>query len=343
MMFHTQSTIKEIREYFGENVFPYLLFDRSGNGAGNFKREGSTLLDIQRKNPTWNAADMVYGLNRLKTVCDSGKTILYSIYDEEEIRKDREKEMVKLIHFPVEGGSRFMLLAAGGGYGAVCSMVEAFPVAARLNEMGIQVFCLNYRVGIKPLLPKPMEDLARAYRYISDHADKFGVNPKDYGVGGFSAGGHLAASWGTENLGFSRYGFPKPQILLLAYPLICVWETISLLSLPLRLLMLRSYLGKHYSKENCAPYDIDKNVGKDYPPVYMIQAEDDATVPLWNSKKMAEVLQKEGIPFQYEYPSSGGHGFGLGDNTQGAGWVERAVAFWEELPSGPLPRNMDLS
>lgn len=77
---------------------------------------------------------------------------------------------------------------------------EAFPVAARLSEMGMPVFCLNYRVaGKEPLFPKPMEDLSAAYRFLKDHEDQFDIDARHYAVGGFSAGGHLAACWGLRD------------------------------------------------------------------------------------------------------------------------------------------------
>ena len=79
---------------------------------------------------------------------------------------------------------------------------EAFPVAARLSEMGMPVFCLNYRVaGKEPLFPKPMEDLSAAYRFLKDHEDQFDIDARHYAVGGFSAGGHLAACWGLKGTG----------------------------------------------------------------------------------------------------------------------------------------------
>lgn len=45
--------------------------------------------------------------------------------------------------------------------------------------------------------PAPLEDLAQAYRYIEAHAQAFQVDMEDYAVCGSSAGGHLAAEWGT--------------------------------------------------------------------------------------------------------------------------------------------------
>lgn len=41
---------------------------------------------------------------------------------------------------------------------------------------------------------------------------------------GFSAGGHLAASFDTESLGYAHYGLPATSTLILSYPVITMGE-----------------------------------------------------------------------------------------------------------------------
>ena len=346
MKFRANSTVKEIRETFGREMFSYLIYDQAKGGAGNFGSDSVTLSDIQTRNPTWEVRDMVYGLNRLKELSESGEKILYSVYDKELTMGCPQKEAVKLIFFPAckTGGkeerrrrrseNRYAILAAGGGYGAVCSMTEAFPVMAKLNELGISAFCLNYRVGAPetsdPLFPKPMEDLAAACRLIQENAEIFEVDPKRYAVGGFSAGGHLAASWGLWEWGAKQAGCFGPTLLMLVYPLLCLYDTMSVYPEPLRSMMLEAYLGKEHGPGACLPYEILEQMDGSYPPVYLVQAEDDPTVPIWNSERMRNKMEALSLPCLYERLRCGGHGFGLGSATEGAGWVERAVAFWDE-------------
>ena len=64
------------------------------------------------------------------------------------------------------------------------------PVAAYLNDLGYDVFCLNYRVGKWKIIPKSMEDLATAISYIRKHAEDWNIGTDSYICGGFSAGGH---------------------------------------------------------------------------------------------------------------------------------------------------------
>lgn len=336
-MITVDTTVKEIKnDRVLKKIAHYLIYNTAGDGTEHLSDESRTLRDIQDKTPTWSAKDMAYGLNCIIENGGDGKELLFDVYGEAEIAKCPEKEHVKLIYFPPRGErnrqKRFVILAAGGGYGAVCSLGEAFPVAARLSEMGMPVFCLNYRVaGKEPLFPKPMEDLSAAYRFLKDHEVQFDIDARHYAVGGFSAGGHLAACWGVKGLGYAKYGYPAAEILMLDYPLISVWRTIHPLPAQLQQIMLAGYFGTGYSEEICRPYNIDEMADQDYPPVFMIQAEDDDVVPIWNTGEFADRLEELGVSSRYEHPKTGGHGFGLGTETEAEGWTDRAVAFWDEL------------
>jgi predicted esterase len=43
---------------------------------------------------------------------------------------------------------------------------------------------------------------------------------------------------------------------------------------------------------------------------------------------MAEELDKNGIRYAFKQAKTGGHGIGLADQTEAAGWLEEAIAFW---------------
>lgn len=331
----TESTsIKEIKENSViKEIWPYLIYNRAGDGAGKLSDDRWTLNDINEKNPTWRAKDIAFGLNTILEIAEERKTFIYSLYDEEEIEQDAEKADVKLIFFPSKiksNNARTAILAAGGGYGAVCSLAESFPVAARLRELGVNAFCLNYRVaGAEPLFPKPMEDMAAAIRFLKKNERTLGISMDRYAVGGFSAGGHLASSWGTKELGYLYYDCDKPGVLLLDYPLINISRTLNEYPSSIRKYMLNGLFGENYSEEQCKKYDIDLHIDEDYPDTYIVQAADDDVVPVWNTKELSEKLSDMGVRNKYERVSHGGHGFGLGTDTPSEGWVERAIDFWK--------------
>lgn len=319
-------TMDKIRQYPGmDEVMPLFI-----GGSDDLKPE-MTLQSIVNEHPTWNAADMQKGLRRLEAIAGSGSPFIYDVYSEEEIRKEPGKQAVKLVYFPATERKECVILAAGGAYGAVCSLSEAFPVAAVLNELGVPVFCLNYRVGPPRLMPKPMEDMAAAVRFLTDHAEQFSLDMDHYAVGGFSAGGHLAASWGTAHLGARSHGLTQPEVLLLDYPMISMWKTISMMPDYMAQVILRGYFGEEYAEKDCRPYNLECHIDEQYPPVYLVQAKDDDTVMPWNGELLRRALERYGVKYKVEDPAFGGHGFGLGTATDAAGWVERAVEFWNGL------------
>ena len=122
-----------------------------------------------------------------------------------------------------------------------------------------------------------------------------------------------------------------PELLMLVYPMIAVWDTVAECPEPLQRMLLGGYLGQGYTREDCTPYEIAENVDRSCPPVYLVQAVDDDTVPIWNNQRLYDKLKSCHVDCRYERPGSGGHGFGLGSSTEAAGWVEQAVDFWMAL------------
>ncbi len=113
---------------------------------------------------------IVRGVQRIVDLADSGKRIAYDIWDEKSCCRDPTRRTTKLFFFPGEPRKPFVLVIAGGGYQSVCNAMEGFPSAVELNEAGYNAFVLSYRVRIKPLMPRPIEDVARALRFIKEHA-----------------------------------------------------------------------------------------------------------------------------------------------------------------------------
>ena len=326
-----QTTLGEIYNLPGLRASrDYLI----GNGAALFQTKGEiTLQQLNEKQPTWYVKDMIYGLNRLIEIAEKKKPYFFTVYSEEEMKEDANKQDVKLFHFPGTENGRFAILLSGGAYGCVCSMAESFPVAAKFNEMGITVFCLNYRVYIPEmgaLLPKPIDDLAAAYRFIAGRAEEFQIDPNHYLVGGFSAGGHVSAEWGTQNMGARKYQLPQPEQLLLGYSFITTEKMRETISKEFWEYFFTAMFGTGYTKVDEARYSVNQHVDREYPPTYLVQSMDDGEVPYYNLICMKEALETAGVRYKSENPETGGHGFGLGSATEAAGWVERAVEFWNQ-------------
>ena len=83
-----------------------------------------------------------------------------------------------------------------------------------MEAQGYRAFILKYRV--KPAVyPAPQEDLAKAIRFVREHAEELGVDAGNVMTMGFSAGGHLCASEAAL-----YNGIAKPDKICLGYPVI---------------------------------------------------------------------------------------------------------------------------
>lgn len=219
----------------------------------------------------------------------------------------------------------FAVICPGGGYGMVCSFIEGVPIAKKLNALGISAFIVYYRVREKAAFPAPQQDLARAVREILNKAEAYNLDAESYSVWGASAGGHLAASFGTESMGYMKYGLPKPQAMVLTYPVISMEKGMTHGG------SRDNLLGKDATPEQEQATSIDRQVTANYPPTYIWCGDADDTVPPENTRRMAAALKQAGVPCLCEVFPGVGHGVGPATGTSAQGWIDHAVAFWREI------------
>lgn len=218
----------------------------------------------------------------------------------------------------------FAVLCPGGGYFMVCSFIEGIPVAKKLNQMGISAFIVYYRVKKKASYPAPQDDLARAVREILAKAEQYNIETENYSVWGASAGGHLAGSFGTENMGYQKYGLPKPGALVLSYPVITMDKKLTHLQTHDLL------LGKDAAEDQEKFASIEKNVTENYPPTYIWCGDTDEVVSPENTKLLANALNALAVPCKCEIFHEVAHGVGPAAGTAAEGWIEHAVEFWRK-------------
>ena len=88
-----------------------------------------------------------------------------------------------------DGKRDCLLVAPGGGY-CMCVPQEAEIVANSFYDKGLNVFVLAYTTDITmsvPLKRQPLQDIARAVRFIRAAGDEYSLTGKLF-VCGFSAG-----------------------------------------------------------------------------------------------------------------------------------------------------------
>lgn len=241
-----------------------------------------------------------------------------------EFRDTARKNAYQLKPYLLKDGKKHpvAVICPGGGYRRVCSFVEGYPFAKKLNRMGYHAVVVYYRVKDLARYPAPQDDLARAVKELHDKAEVWNLDMTGYSVWGSSAGGHLAASFGTENMGYSRYGLPKPGALVLVYPVVTMGEKTHEGS--------RDYLlGEIPDSETATFASVEKQVTNAYPPTFLWWGSADSCVNPDNSRMLQSALEENSIPCQcMEYPGVE-HGVGVGKGLPCEGWLEKAVAFWE--------------
>ena len=310
-----------------------------------------TLTEMEKLQFDWVADSIAAGLNHMIGLYEAGAPIVQDIYSDEEKAKEPDKTGTKLFYMPGKINAPFLIICPGGGYGAVCTLKEGFPVGKRFNELGYHVFVLSYRVrpydlttltstenvSMEALFPKPIEDLAQTIRIIRERADELGLDSANYALAGFSAGAHLAGIWGTAHLGASRYGLPMPRAIFMGYPGTDPSHIAQIGNREDgRNLMLVNMLGSDYTEEEAERYNVNKWITSDYPAVYLWHCADDPLAFVETSRTMERELVRAGVPHIYREAAKGGHGFGMGEkNPEINGWADEAAKLFAEQIQAP--------
>lgn len=229
-------------------------------------------------------------VNTLRERAADGQTIFYDIYTDEEKAADPAKEDTGLFFFKGIPGEKFAICNAGGAFAYVGAMQDSFPHALELSKKGYNAFALIYRPGAQTAC----EDLARAIRFIFDHADELEVDTDCYSLWGGSAGARMAAwlgSYGAE--AFGGGDLPRPGAVIMQYTGL-----------------------SEYSESD--------------PPTYACVGDRDGIANWRVMQVRLEAMQQAGIDTEFHVYSGLGHGFGLGTGTSAEGWINDAVDFWEQ-------------
>ena len=212
----------------------------------------------------------------------------------------------------------FAVICPGGGYAFISEDLEGAQYAEFLNSKGISAFVVHYRCNEK--FPAQLDDLAAAVKDIFDRTD--GRLDKDnYSVWGSSAGGHLAACFCTEKIGYKKYGLPKPRTVVLTYPVVTMGKLTHEGS---RLILL----GENPDEKLIELTSVEKQVAPSYPPCFVWCGTADGTVPPENSMMLASALKDHGVEHELVMYDGVDHATGLGIGLKCEGWADKAVAFW---------------
>lgn len=237
------------------------------------------------------------------------------IWDENEYNYEAAYGFIPNIHAYLhddEENRDCMIVVPGGAY-CMCVPPEASVPAMEFYNKGMNVFVLTYTTDITtsiPLKKQPMNDLARAIRFVRKKENEYNIKGKKLFVCGFSAGAHVCGSVAVHykeieevNSDYTNISC-RPDGAILSYPVITAGEFAHDFS-------ICQLVGNNASEEERNYFSLEKQVTKDTVPCFIWQTRDDNLVPVENSFLMANALKENNIYFAYYVFPQGFHGLSV--------------------------------
>ena len=205
-----------------------------------------------------------------------------------------------VVYLPENPTGRAVVACPGGGYAVLSNTHEGAAWHEFFNGKGIAFALVNYRIphGDRTL---PISDAEQAMRVMRDSAARWQLNPRDIGIMGSSAGGHLASTIATHTPYETR-----PDFQILIYPVITMGPGTHQGSLD-------GLLGDQQKDQELVRLYSNELQVKSHltPPAIIILADDDALVPpVPNAIAYYTAMRNAGNSCSIHIYPSGGHGFG---------------------------------
>lgn len=202
-----------------------------------------------------------------------------------------------------------VLILPGGGYSFV-SLREKDPIMFAFNTLGYNSFSLDYSCHVT--YPVPHLEVLCAMDYLNRHADELGIYPNKTSLIGFSAGGHLAATYAYlyKVLKKKDNKALKPYALVLAYPVTSLIksdnkECIKNIS--------------QFNQKLMHLLSAEEHVDKSYPPTFMWTTKTDQCVNPKNVIWLQDALNRQKVKNRCIIYKSGPHGLALANHATSCG------------------------
>lgn len=206
-----------------------------------------------------------------------------------------------------------VIICPGGGYSGESYLKEGTLIAEEFSRKGIAAFILKYRLPSNSIMIDktigPLQDAQQAIKTVRQRAAEWQIDTAKIGIMGFSAGGHLASTAGTN---FSKSYIPneenislRPNFMVLVYPVISMRDKLTHKG------SRNNLLGEDASKEQITQFSNELHVNKNTPPTWITHTGDDTLVPVENSIRFYQELIRNKVPAEMHLYPKGGHGFVL--------------------------------
>ena len=207
-----------------------------------------------------------------------------------------------------------ILFFFGGGWNSG-SPTHFVKYCERLSERGVIGIVADYRVKSRQGVQAKtcVEDALDALRYITENATTLEIDPMRIGVGGGSAGGHLAASLGTIPVSDPA----AAKVMALFNPATILAPISDDLS-DAPLVELEKMNARYQAKAEhlrtrigLEPVELSPfhHVSSNSPPTIIFHGTNDKAVPYDSAKLFASQLRKNGVFVDLVTYDGAGHGF----------------------------------
>ena len=207
-----------------------------------------------------------------------------------------------------------ILFFFGGGWNSG-SPTHFVKYCERLSERGMVGIVADYRVKSRQGVQAKtcVEDALDALRYITENATNLAIDPMRIGVGGGSAGGHLAASLGTIHASDPA----APKVMALFNPATVLAPIADNFSdAPLgefkKVNALYKAKEEHLrARIGLEPVELSPfhHVASNSPPTIIFHGTNDKAVPYDSAKLFASQLRKNGVFVDLVTYDGASHGF----------------------------------
>ena len=232
-----------------------------------------------------------------------------------------------LVFLPDQPTGRAVVCCPGGGYAYLADKHEGTDWAEYFIPRGITFAVVNYRMphGDRSI---PVSDVENAMRTMRDSAAVWRLNPRDIGIMGSSAGGHLASTVATH----APYDL-RPDFQILLYPVITMGRGTHAGSRD-------NFLGEDRTDtELVNQYSNERQVRRTLtPPAILLLADDDRGVPpVPNGVAYYSAMRGAGNSCTLHIYPSGGHGFGYNAGFAHHGQMLADLSAWLDSLPAPAP------
>lgn len=204
-----------------------------------------------------------------------------------------------------------MLLIPGGSYQGIYEG-QGEPFARWLNQQGITVLLLRYRLGAAGYrYPSQLQDAVESMKILRRRASLWKIQTNRVGVMGFSAGGHLVSTLINRPQDGDIPGrveaqpvSSRPDLAILCYPVI------SMITQPHRT-SRENLVGDAPSEQLLRQTSSELQVHPGLPPCFLWHTGEDKLVPAEHAQLYAAALQHNRVPHEFHLYQHGDHGTGL--------------------------------